>query len=113
MLPGVPLLLLSAPPLAHPACIVYRDVSLACWDICCIVRAVDFCRAEQWTFVGNSSMPANEGGKHHGDGAATLVRSDQDSGMALVKSKDGRTKWLTVRCACRSIQGLAYDTSMR
>lgn len=31
--------------------------------------------------------------------AATLVRTDQDSGMALVKSKDGRTKWLTVRYA--------------
>ncbi|CAN0158460.1 unnamed protein product, partial [Ectocarpus sp. 8 AP-2014] len=41
-------------------------------------------------------MPVGEGvGGQHGS-AATLVRSDQDSGMALVKSKDGRTKWLTV-----------------
>lgn len=28
---------------------------------------------------------------------SVLLKSDQDSGMALIKSKDGRTKWLTVR----------------
>lgn len=32
------------------------------------------------------------------DARSVLVRSDPDSGMALVQSKDGRTKWLTVRC---------------
>lgn len=31
------------------------------------------------------------------DARSVLVRSDPDSGMALVQSKDGRTKWLTVR----------------
>ncbi|CAM9848298.1 unnamed protein product [Ectocarpus fasciculatus] len=41
-------------------------------------------------------MPAGEGARGQDGSAATLVRSDQDSGMALVKSKDGRTKWLTV-----------------
>ncbi|CAM9930328.1 unnamed protein product, partial [Ectocarpus sp. 12 AP-2014] len=42
------------------------------------------------------SMPVGEGVGGQDGSAATLVRSDQDSGMALVKSKDGRTKWLTV-----------------
>ncbi|CAB1110142.1 unnamed protein product [Ectocarpus sp. CCAP 1310/34] len=41
-------------------------------------------------------MPVGQGVGGQDGSAATLVRSDQDSGMALVKSKDGRTKWLTV-----------------
>ncbi|CAM9582436.1 unnamed protein product [Pylaiella littoralis] len=44
-------------------------------------------------------MPARGGGgaqQHGSSSTAMLVRSDQDSGMALIKSKDGRTKWLTV-----------------
>lgn len=46
---------------------------------------------------GIDRMPTSQHGPP--TGAATLVRTDQDSGMALVKSKDGRTKWLTVRYA--------------
>ena len=42
-------------------------------------------------------MPGDAGRKHAAQQRSVLLRSDQDSGMALIKSKDGRTKWLTVK----------------
>lgn len=43
-------------------------------------------------------MPDEIMRRYQGDEARSVIlKSDQDKGMALVKSKDGRMKWLTVR----------------
>lgn len=38
--------------------------------------------------------------RREGGTRSIILQSDQEKGMALVQSKDGRTKWLTVRCGC-------------
>ena len=54
-------------------------------------------------------MPADTDRKHaQHQQRSVLLRSDQDSGMALVKSKDGRTKWLTVRYDMNANTTAAY-----
>ncbi|CAM9520453.1 unnamed protein product, partial [Laminaria digitata] len=58
-------------------------------------------------------MPADTDRKHaQQQQKSVLLRSDQDSGMALVKSKDGRTKWLTVS-ADPSSPSFTWDERVR